>query len=41
MKDILINNEITSGSLVDFGLYVLHTQILLQNGTAYFFIYQN
>jgi malate synthase len=42
-RHLLINTEITSGSLVDFGLYVFHnTQILLQNGTApYFFIYQN
>ena len=37
-RHLLIKNEITSGSLVDFGLYVFHnTQILLQNGTAPYF----
>ncbi|MDG2433712.1 malate synthase A [Flavobacterium sp.] len=37
-RHLLINNEIASGSLVDFGLYVFHnTQIMLQNGTAPYF----
>ncbi|WP_046745760.1 malate synthase A [Kordia zhangzhouensis] len=35
---ILINGEETSGSLVDFGLYVFHnTKTLLQNNTAPYF----
>ncbi|EAP86820.1 MAG: malate synthase A [Croceibacter sp.] len=37
-KNILINNEEASGSLVDFGLYVFHnTKTLLENGTAPYF----
>ena len=37
-RHLLINNEIASGSLVDFGLYVFHnTNTLLQNGTAPYF----
>ncbi|MFD2541662.1 malate synthase A [Lacinutrix gracilariae] len=37
-RHILINNEETSGSLVDFGLYVFHnTKTLLENGTAPYF----
>jgi malate synthase len=37
-KHILINKEETSGSLVDFGLYVFHnTQTMLQNKTAPYF----
>ncbi|WP_179345481.1 malate synthase A [Winogradskyella ursingii] len=37
-KHILINDEVTSGSLVDFGLYVFHnTKTLLENGTAPYF----
>lgn len=37
-RHLLINNEIASGSLVDFGLYVFHnTQTLLKNGTAPYF----
>jgi malate synthase len=35
---ILINNEETSASLVDFGLYVFHnTKTMLENGTAPYF----
>jgi malate synthase len=40
-RHLLINNEITSGSLVDFGLYVFTTQILLQMVQRLIFIYQN
>ncbi len=37
-RHILINGEETSGSLVDFGLYVFHnTQTLLKNNTAPYF----
>jgi malate synthase len=37
-KNILINGEETSGSLVDFGLYVFHnTQTLLKNNSAPYF----
>ena len=37
-RHIIINKEITSGSLVDFGLYVFHnTKTLMQNGTAPYF----
>ncbi|MGB7842113.1 MAG: malate synthase A, partial [Salinimicrobium sp.] len=37
-RHILINEEETSGSLVDFGLYVFHnTQILLKNNSAPYF----
>ncbi|MBC5838074.1 malate synthase A [Flavobacterium muglaense] len=37
-RHLLINNEIASGSLVDFGLYVFHnTQIMLKSGTAPYF----
>ena len=37
-RHILINEEETSGSLVDFGLYVFHnTQTLLKNNTAPYF----
>jgi malate synthase len=37
-RHILINNKETSGSLVDFGLYVFHnTQTMMQNGTAPYF----
>ncbi|WP_424989429.1 malate synthase A [Flagellimonas sp.] len=37
-RHILINQEETSGSLVDFGLYVFHnTQVLLENNTAPYF----
>ncbi|MFT6689398.1 MAG: malate synthase [Saprospiraceae bacterium] len=37
-RHLLINNEVASGSLVDFGLYVFHnTQTMLQNGTAPYF----
>ena len=37
-RHILINNEITSGSLVDFGLYVFHnTKTMMQHGTAPYF----
>ncbi|MBO6879714.1 malate synthase A [Winogradskyella sp.] len=37
-KHILINDEVTSGSLVDFGLYVFHnTKTLMKNGTAPYF----
>ncbi|MFT6837976.1 MAG: malate synthase [Sediminicola sp.] len=37
-RHILINEEETSGSLVDFGLYVFHnTQILMKNDTAPYF----
>ncbi len=37
-KHILINDEKTSGSLVDFGLYVFHnTHTLLNNNTAPYF----
>jgi len=37
-RHILINEEETSGSLVDFGLYVFHnTKTLLNNGTAPYF----
>jgi malate synthase len=37
-RHLLIHNEIASGSLVDFGLYVFHnTQTLLNNGTAPYF----
>jgi malate synthase len=39
-KNILIDNQITSGSLIDFGLYAFHNhKQLLENGTApYFYI---
>ncbi len=39
-KNILIDNQITSGSLIDFGLYAFHNyKQLLKNGTApYFYI---
>jgi malate synthase len=37
-RHILINDEITSGSLVDFGLYVFHnTKTLLSNNSAPYF----
>ncbi|MCY2687429.1 malate synthase A [Salinimicrobium sp. TH3] len=37
-RHIIINDEETSGSLVDFGLYVFHnTQTLLKNNTAPYF----
>ncbi len=37
-RHIIINNEETSGSLVDFGLYVFHnTKTLLKNNTAPYF----
>ncbi|SDW53695.1 malate synthase A [Flavobacterium degerlachei] len=37
-RHLLINNKETSGSLVDFGLYVFHnTQTMLKNGTAPYF----
>lgn len=37
-RHLLINNEETSGSLVDFGLYVFHnTQTMLKKGTAPYF----
>ena len=37
-RHLLINNQIASGSLVDFGIYVFHnTQTLLKNGTAPYF----
>ncbi len=37
-RHIIINNEETSGSLVDFGLYVFHnSKILLENNTAPYF----
>jgi malate synthase len=37
-RHILINNEQTSGSLVDFGLFVFHnTKIMVENGTAPYF----
>ena len=37
-RHILINNEETSGSLVDFGLYVFHnTKTMLENNTAPYF----
>jgi malate synthase len=37
-RHIIINDEETSGSLVDFGLYVFHnTKTLLKNGTAPYF----
>ncbi len=37
-RHIIINNEIASGSLVDFGLYVFHnTKTMMQNGTAPYF----
>lgn len=37
-RHLLINNEETSGSLVDFGLYVFHnTKTLIENGTAPYF----
>ncbi len=37
-RHIIIDNEETSGSLVDFGLYVFHnTQTLLKNNTAPYF----
>tara|TARA_R110000868_G_scaffold410193_2_gene697568 strand:- start:8609 stop:10207 length:1599 start_codon:yes stop_codon:yes gene_type:complete len=37
-RHIIINNEETSGSLVDFGLYVFHnTKTLLSNNTAPYF----
>lgn len=37
-RHLLINNEIASGSLVDFGLYVFHnTQTMLKKGTAPYF----
>lgn len=37
-RHILINNEETSGSLVDFGLYVYHNaRTRIQNGTAPYF----
>lgn len=37
-RHIFINNEETSGSLVDFGLYVFHnTKIMMSNNTAPYF----
>ncbi|WP_116769757.1 MULTISPECIES: malate synthase A [Maribacter] len=37
-RHIIINNEVTSGSLVDFGLYVFHnTKTMMANGTAPYF----
>lgn len=37
-RHIIIDNEITSGSLVDFGLYVFHnTKTMMENGTAPYF----
>lgn len=37
-RHILINDEVTSGSLVDFGLYVFHnTKLLQENNTAPYF----
>ena len=37
-RHILVNNEKTSGSLIDFGLYVFHnTKTLMENGTAPYF----
>ncbi|MFV9550371.1 malate synthase A [Algibacter sp. PT7-4] len=37
-RHIVINNEMASGSLVDFGLYVFHnTKTMLKNGTAPYF----
>jgi malate synthase len=37
-RNLVINNQIASGSLVDFGLYVFHnTQTMLGNGTAPYF----
>ncbi|MFT7352525.1 MAG: malate synthase [Flavobacterium sp.] len=37
-KHIIINNQETSGSLIDFGLYVFHnTENLMQNNTAPYF----
>ena len=37
-RHILINNEVASASLIDFGLYVFHnTQTLLNQGTAPYF----
>ncbi|PKH67469.1 malate synthase A [Flavobacterium sp. ALD4] len=37
-RHVIINNQRTSGSLVDFGLYVFHnTQTMMQNGTAPYF----
>ncbi|WP_296314478.1 malate synthase A [Winogradskyella sp. UBA3174] len=37
-RHIIINNAETSGSLVDFGLYVFHnTKTMLENGTAPYF----
>jgi malate synthase len=41
-RHLLINNEITSGSLVDFGLYVFqHANFVAKWYSALFFIYQN
>jgi len=37
-RHLIINNEVVSGSLVDFGLYVFHnTKTMLENGTAPYF----
>jgi malate synthase len=36
-RHIIINNEKASGSLVDFGLYVFHTQTMMHNETAPYF----
>lgn len=37
-RHILVNDEITSGSLVDFGLYVFHNaKTMIENGTAPYF----
>jgi malate synthase len=37
-RHILINNEVVSGSLVDFGLYVFHnTKTMIKNGSAPYF----
>jgi malate synthase len=40
-RHIIINNEKASGSLVDFGLYVFHTQTMMHNETAPYFYLQN
>jgi malate synthase len=37
-RHILLNQEVASGSLVDFGLYVFHnTKTMIENGTAPYF----
>lgn len=37
-RHVLINGEVTSGSLFDFGLYVFHnTKVLMENGSAPYF----